>query len=866
MRNQHPDKPVRYQCPKCEQTFLLKSHLDKHLAMHSPTSQSCKVCQKTFANVYRLQRHMISHSESTDLRKFKCPECGKAFKFKHHLKEHIRIHSGEKPFQCPTCSKRFSHSGSYSSHMTSKKCWVIGQSKSQARRQERQMEQGRGRESGQSSSNYQGPPEGGQFMFAGVGQVYTQPMTSPPPAHAISNAHTPSQTVSSHVSHTPSQTVSSHVSEGHLKKTPVLVDTLLSAQLRKDIRPLTSSHISDSCLKNPIAIPSPSSPKLSSSVRKRECERDEEESSSSEDISDLIVGEVKLEMNDASDGEVQTCRYCKKQFHSPIDLHQHERYLCEDNHDIKKVMSGCKGKAVSKLETADEQKVKDEVNRCSPLSSKVSDDETEDMEDEDDDEEDDDEEDDDDARSVIRSSKLTENQAQHLRGCYRDNKKPDDHAMEEIAKIIGATKKMVQVWFQSARAREKRKVMRSKPTFKSSCRRNSSGTTTSTSPSTYIPIVPNPYAVFGHHKRYGKFNSTSALSPVGMNFSSIGPLTPLSDEQPLDLSVRKQQPPKAHQQKNSSLLPLENLEGHVLNLSNKVPNLEPVSPKMDAAGLGFQHSEIFKYMSQKGLFKGGFSPLMDPSARKFPPSMLNSSVLAQLTGVIPPNNHHPQRDSPVKTSSADDAPNYESDDNGQSKEGKTAEKVTTFEGELKRFMETQGNLQTLANVASLEEFRALSAAEGKRRRKKSSKQVESEEIKMEYLEDSVSNTDDDSSSPRKRRRSWKGHRISEELGMYACDQCDKQFSKQSSLARHKYEHSGARPFNCEVCSKAFKHKHHLTEHRRLHSGEKPFKCRKCGKRFSHSGSYSQHMNHRYKFCKPSDGEDEDMAAGSSKED
>uniref|UniRef100_A0AC35GWL7 C2H2-type domain-containing protein n=1 Tax=Panagrolaimus sp. PS1159 TaxID=55785 RepID=A0AC35GWL7_9BILA len=32
-------------------------------------------------------------------RKFKCSECTKAFKFKHHLKEHIRIHSGEKPFE-----------------------------------------------------------------------------------------------------------------------------------------------------------------------------------------------------------------------------------------------------------------------------------------------------------------------------------------------------------------------------------------------------------------------------------------------------------------------------------------------------------------------------------------------------------------------------------------------------------------------------------------------------------------------------------------------------------------------------------------------------------------------------------------------
>lgn len=99
-------------------------------------------------------------------------------------------------------------------------------------------------------------------------------------------------------------------------------------------------------------------------------------------------------------------------------------------------------------------------------------------------------------------------------------------------------------------------------------------------------------------------------------------------------------------------------------------------------------------------------------------------------------------------------------------------------------------------------------------------------------------------------------------GMFACDQCDKTFSKQSSLARHKYEHSGTlqyvaesglrpsrstrtlrnamcltcarprrvrhrlsptgmRPHVCDVCSKAFKHKHHLTEHKRLHSGEKP---------------------------------------------
>lgn len=54
---------------------------------------------------------------------------------------------------------------------------------------------------------------------------------------------------------------------------------------------------------------------------------------------------------------------------------------------------------------------------------------------------------------------------------------------------------------------------------------------------------------------------------------------------------------------------------------------------------------------------------------------------------------------------------------------------------------------------------------------------------------------------RKKRRSWKHHKVdAAELNaehgggrhgdMYACDQCDKMFGKQSSLARHKYEHSG----------------------------------------------------------------------------
>ena len=42
--------------------------------------------------------------------------CTKAFKHKHHLQEHTRLHTGERPYQCEVCFKTFSHSGSFSQH------------------------------------------------------------------------------------------------------------------------------------------------------------------------------------------------------------------------------------------------------------------------------------------------------------------------------------------------------------------------------------------------------------------------------------------------------------------------------------------------------------------------------------------------------------------------------------------------------------------------------------------------------------------------------------------------------------------------------------------------------------------------------
>lgn len=82
------------------------SQSDPAGASSDPGSFSCSLCRKAFVTQLQLLHHrQKSHGPE---RKFMCGLCGKSFKKRVHVRNHIRTHTGERPFQCSDCGKTFS--------------------------------------------------------------------------------------------------------------------------------------------------------------------------------------------------------------------------------------------------------------------------------------------------------------------------------------------------------------------------------------------------------------------------------------------------------------------------------------------------------------------------------------------------------------------------------------------------------------------------------------------------------------------------------------------------------------------------------------------------------------------------------------
>lgn len=743
MHARHPEHPIKYLCPKCDETFLLKSQLDKHLALHSPTSQVCRVCNKTFANVYRLQRHMISHDESNDLRKFKCPECGKAFKFKHHLKEHIRIHSGEKPFECPNCGKRFSHSGSYSSHMTSKKCWVVGANKN------RPADRGSTTEPNLAYTAGRTPVS-----------VMDSPLQSPPPGsypHYL--PFDPRKTAIPAYYSPPTSSIHSYVPPYIY---PVRHNTVTT------VLPAISSQSLTNSLCRPISTPSPFikapvtqiSPDVNSNTQLLSIQGGNTSAPTkvATPPKSNVASEGSAKHNSASDNNDQdasnsgvACSFCGAKFENPIDQHQHERYLCKLNKDITSFLShndsarnspNSEMSEVSRIEimngslstgTDDEEEANDSGKEENTSAEN---------------------------KKLRERSLISDEQLQVLKTYYQVNPRPRKFELIRIGNEIGFPKRVVQVWFQNMRARDRKKG-KDVPYFPSMARfkiqdESPMNWKDMKTKSSYIPVVPQPYA--HQSKPNGQLIPTT---PQTTHQTSV-----TMPDQPLDLSIKKL-PPRAHSSNSSiSATPPRTLDEQVLNLSVKSESLTEMKTRPEGS---LQDSAIYKYMQQEGLiFHSQFiqnSRLLEP--QNFSNAFMAMSSPKMQTMTAPLTVKAPPTPVLVKTEMQTNSPKSEADlvsskncsdiqsnradsdiiDSGRLviDEGESlANANTDFEAHTRKFMmeiekpkieqyldignmaKATENLATLAEVslAAQAAVAALTCSKPKRLRKKSWRQVQ----------------------------------------------------------------------------------------------------------------------------------------------
>ena len=118
----------KFTCDDCGQGFQEAAALTTHKTIKHQAAKGhrCEICKKEFTHAASAYRHRQVHREERAAPKkediFKCATCGKIFKTKRYLTQHMIKHNQKSRYMCASCGHTFKWRSSLNQHQY--KCGV----------------------------------------------------------------------------------------------------------------------------------------------------------------------------------------------------------------------------------------------------------------------------------------------------------------------------------------------------------------------------------------------------------------------------------------------------------------------------------------------------------------------------------------------------------------------------------------------------------------------------------------------------------------------------------------------------------------------------------------------------------------------
>ena len=105
-------------CNLCEKELNSYSSLRNHMMIHTGEKPyKCDVCGKVYRRIGRMKRCQLLHAGELRSEPYTCEKCGKVMSSKNILQKHmVRIHSEVKPHECEFCRKSFARHSMLEEH------------------------------------------------------------------------------------------------------------------------------------------------------------------------------------------------------------------------------------------------------------------------------------------------------------------------------------------------------------------------------------------------------------------------------------------------------------------------------------------------------------------------------------------------------------------------------------------------------------------------------------------------------------------------------------------------------------------------------------------------------------------------------